>query len=60
MTSVGANFWCGRPHGAVYPLSPSTCVHLSLTPFPSCERHKWMVPYKVGAFRVESLLEPGA
>src|SRR6218665_365001 len=25
---------------------PSTCVHLSLTPFPPpCGRHKWMAPY---------------
>src|SRR6218665_1334880 len=35
MTSVDSNFnfLCGRPHGAGPP-SPSTCVHLSLTPSP--------------------------
>jgi len=27
------------------PLSPSTCVHLSLTPLPPlCGRHKWIAP----------------
>jgi len=34
MTSVDSNFnfLCGRPHGTVPLLPPSTCVHLSLTP----------------------------
>ena len=35
MTSVDSNFnfLCGCPHGT-WPLPPSTCVHLSLTPSP--------------------------
>jgi len=36
MMSVDSNFnfLCGLPHGAGPPSSPSTCVHLSLTPSP--------------------------
>src|SRR6218665_1106575 len=47
MMSVNSNFncLCGHPHGAGPP-PPSTCVHLSLTPSPSCGRHKWMAPYE--------------
>src|SRR6218665_2548964 len=54
MTSVDSNFnfLCGRPHGAGPPLPSSTCVHLSLTPFPPpCGRHKWMAPMRI-IFRV--------
>jgi len=46
MTSVDSNFnfLYGRPHGA-WPLPPSTCVYLCLTPLtPPCGHHKWMSP----------------
>ena len=36
------DFLCGCPHGAAS--SPSTGVHLSLTPLPPCGRHKWIAP----------------
>jgi len=39
--SVGANFLCGRPHGAdTRPHASSWALPLPLP----CERHKWMVP----------------
>src|SRR6218665_3334680 len=47
MTSVDSNFnflWTST--WGWTPLPPSTCVHLSLTPYPPpCGRHKWMVPW---------------
>jgi len=42
MMSVGSNFLWTSMLGWPSP-SLSTCVHLSLVPFPPCGRHKWMI-----------------
>jgi len=51
MTSVGSNSSVDV-HVELLTPSPSTCVHLNLTPSPPCGRHKWMAT-KCSGLRVK-------
>jgi len=51
MTSVGYNFLCGHPHGAIpHPQASS----LAWPTPPSCGCHKWMAPYMIDVSKIST------